>query len=208
MRATFQYPPTFPFDPPPLLVESYQNAIHEALHKHGPAAFEATREAAMTHEAGHAIVGAHEGFNIRSISIFPRGALWEGRCDEGVKLWASGPDTTAEDDLRRARFTIAGLVGEVLSRTDRPGSSLDELVLSQLFAINIAAKLAPPSISEDDYQLYVPRLWQERVWNVVRNIILTNHEPFNRLANLLNEKEHVRGPKLRKVLAQVKKVTP
>lgn len=210
--AAQTYPATFPFNPPPLLIKTYQGAIRDALRKHGAAAFAAPREAAIAHEAGHAIVGAHEGFDIRSISIVLRSALrgceaWEGRCDEGLKLWTTGPDTTAEDDLRRARFIIAGLVGEVVTRTDKPGSSLDELALSQFVAINIAAKIAPPSISEDDYQLYVPRLWDEQVWKVAARILLENHEPFNRLVELLHERKRVRGPRLHKVLAQIKRIT-
>ena len=60
------------------------------------------------------------------------GRCWGGLCSEAGGVWTSGPDSHAEDDLRRARFIIAGLAGEALTGLDKPGSSLDELALSQL----------------------------------------------------------------------------
>ena len=87
------------------------------------------RNAALAHEAGHAIVAAHEGMAIRRVTVFSRCVsgveLWGGLCLEAGG-WTTNNDTSADDDLRRARFIIAGLAGEAITGTDKPGSSLDE----------------------------------------------------------------------------------
>jgi hypothetical protein len=114
---------------PPELTAAIARAVRNALVRHGPSAFASTREAALAHEAGHAIVGTHEGLRVRAVTIFSQevpcfGMAWGGRCDEASGLWTTGPSTTAEDDLRRARMIVAGLAGEKLCGLDVAGSSL------------------------------------------------------------------------------------
>ena len=122
--------------PPELIAGDRRRRPQDALDRHGLAAFTMPRDAALAHEAGHAIVGAHEGFAVRSVTIFSRSVsgleAWGGFCTEAGGAWTTGPDTSADDDLRRARFIIAGLAGEAITGTDKPGSSIDELALSQL----------------------------------------------------------------------------
>jgi hypothetical protein len=95
------------------------------FNKHGPSTFTASREAALAREAGHLIVGAHEGVPFRSATIVsrsvPGGTSWGGWCsaDEG---WTSSPDTTAQQDLSRARIVIAGFAAEALSGRPSSGS--------------------------------------------------------------------------------------
>jgi hypothetical protein len=197
---------------PPALVAAIAKAARNALDQHGPSAFAASREAAIAHEVGHAIVGAHEGFTIRQLTISSRsvpgfGSLWGGRCIEGG-TWTTGPDSTADDDLRRARFTIAGLAGEAITGQDKPASSLDELAVSQLVGLNVAAKLADPRLDQTEYGAYAQRLWHERVWGVAVAILRSNREPFWQLAEHLNQHERIHGGKLRKMLAQVQRVAP
>jgi hypothetical protein len=208
--------PMFPHGAPPEFINAYAQATRNVLERHGPSAFEAPRDAAITHEVGHAIVGTHEEFTIRSVRVFARsvnqwplpGTLWGGRCLESGGNWTTGPDSSAANDLRRARFIIAGLAGETAARLDRPGSSLDELIFSQIVGANAASKLADYSKLRDDaeYTEYVKCLWHEQVWGVVIAILRANWEVFNQLAVLLQQHEQVRGGKLRKVLAQVRRI--
>ena len=122
--------------------------------------------------------------------------------------WTTGPDTPADDDLRRARIIIAGLAGEAGCREDLPGSSLDELVLSQVLGLNAAAKLNDdPGRSDEEYDAYAQRLWCEQVWRVTFAILDANREPFQQIVLHLHETGKVQGAKLRQVLAQVRSIT-
>jgi hypothetical protein len=186
------------------LTATIEDVARRVLDQHGASAFVAPRDAAIVHEASHAVVGAHEGIKVREVAISsrsvpPLGEVWGGYCTEAGGIWTSGPDTSVADDLRRARFTIAGLAGEAMAGLDKPGSSLDELVRSQEIGLNIAAKLADSSAE---------RLWHEQVWGVAVAILRNNYEPFRQLAEHLHQHECIRGGKLRKVLAQVQRVAP
>src|SRR5215472_18797758 len=99
--------PVLPQGSPPGLIAAIEDAARDTFNRHGAAAFAAPQEAAVVHEVAHAIVGTHEGFKIRQISICSRavpnfGLVWSGRCIEAAATWTSGPDTSADDDLRRA----------------------------------------------------------------------------------------------------------
>jgi hypothetical protein len=202
---------TLPKGSPPQLITAVENAIYDVFDHHGADAFEASREATIFHEVGHAIVGSHEGFKIRQITISSQampifGEVWGGRCEEAAATWTSGPDTSADDDLRRARFIVAGLAGEAVMQKDKPGSSLDELAWSQMVGVNAAAKLADPTLSDAEYNAYVQRLWHEQVWGVTINILYKNREPFLQLANHLLQHKMINGNKLRKLLRQIRKI--
>ena len=201
---------TLPQGSPPALVAAIEDATRHTFDRHGPAAFMMPREAAVVHETGHAIVAAHEGLTVRSVSVYSRsvpnvGVVWGGWCNGGGP-WTSGPDSSAADDLRRARIIVAGLAGEAVTRRDLPGSSLDELALSQMIGLNAASKLYPGGLSDEDYDAYAQQLWNEQVWKVALEILFANQEPFNRLAQFLAEKEKVKGPRLRNVLQQIRRI--
>jgi hypothetical protein len=203
---------TLPKGTPPELVDVITDAAFRAYHEHGTVAFAAPIEAAIAHEVGHGIVGAAEGFTIRSLTIFRRsppglGQVWAGRCKEAASTWTSGPDTTAEDDLRRARFIIAGLAGEAITGHDKPGSSLDELALSQHVGINAAVKLGDLTLSAEAHAAYQQQLWHEQVWKVAITILFDNREPFQQLAEHLYKHKHIHGQGLDKIFAQVKRRT-
>jgi hypothetical protein len=205
--------PNLPHGTPPQLVAAIEGAAYRAFSRHGRSAFEAPRNAAIAHEVGHAIVGAHEGFTIRAVAVFSRsvpslGLVWGGRCLEAGGTWTTGPDSSADEDLRRARFIIAGLAGEAITGHDRPGSSLDELVLSQVVGLNVAAKRDDPNQSDAEYSAYAERLWHEQVWGVAIAILHGNREAFLQVAEHLHQHEQVHGGKLRKALAAVKRITP
>jgi hypothetical protein len=205
--------PILPKGSPPDLITSIKDAALGVLHEHGVAAFAAPREAAIAHEVGHAIVGTHEGFTIRQINNYSRatphfGLIWSGRCEETAATWESGPHTPAEEDLRRARFAIAGLIGEVVTRFDKPGSSLDELVLSQFLGTQAGKKLngGYALLTEEACSAYMRQLWNEQVWKATISILYANQESFHQLAGHLHQHERVKGDELRKALTQVKRI--
>jgi hypothetical protein len=182
--------------------------VFRVFAKHGPAAFTASREAAIMHETGHGIVGTAEGFRIRELRIFRRTAkVWAGRCQEAETTWSTGPNTSAHDDLRRARFTIGGLAGEAMCGLDKPGSSIEELALSQMLGANAGKKLVNPLSSDEARETYIKQLWHEQVWGVALSILKDNHGPFFQVVELLNRHERIKSNRLDKVLDQVKRRT-
>src|SRR5262249_28683545 len=115
---------------------------------------------------------------------------------------------SADDDLRRARFIIAGLAAEAITGLDKPGSSLDELVLSQEIGLNAAVKLDDERMTHVEYSAYAQRLWHEHGWGRALAILRPNHEAFERLAGELHQHEHLHGGKLRRLLAHVQRIAP
>jgi hypothetical protein len=190
---------TLPQGTPPELIAAIEDEARDTFVRHGPSAFVAPREAAIAHEVGHTIVGTHEGLVIESVRIFSRsappfGKTWGGWCaEENGKEWTTGPDTSAESDLSRARIIIAGLAAEAMTGTDLPGSSIEERALSQLIAHNAAVKLAAPMLSDEARSAYAERLWNEQVWCRTLAILRENQDAFDRLAQLLHHRENVRG---------------
>ena len=189
---------------PTELARAINGAIRKVLDQHGPVAFAMPRDAAIVHEVAHAIVGAHEGLKIRCVRITAYAVfgvlevVWSGSCDEAGP-WSCGPHSTVDADLSRARMTIAGLAGETVTGLDKPGSSLDELVLSQTIVSGVAVKLGHPD--EEAAQ----RLWHARVWNEALLILRENNLPFCELAGALDARELVKGKKLREILRRVKR---
>ena len=100
-------------------------------------------------------------------------------------------------------MTIAGLAGEAFARVDKPASSLDELVISQMLGANAVRKLKP-ELNLEQLNTESERHWHEQIWRAVLLILRKNAVPFTRLSNYLFEKEKIRGDKLRKILAQIK----
>lgn len=213
-RAQDQLLSNLPKGVPPGVIAAIENATHKAFNSHGVPAFAMSREAAIAHEVGHTIVATAEGQVIQSVCIFfrsmppPFEKAWGGWCRADGQEWTTGPDSSAEADLSRARIVVAGLAGEAVTGKDKPGSSLDELVLSQVIAHNAAVKLADPSLSDAAYDDFTERLWHERVWGVTIKILLANRGPFQQLAEHLHRKEKIKGDKLQAALAGITRITP
>lgn len=98
---------------PPELVKAINDNVRETFGRHGLAAFTMPRNAALAHEAGHAVVAAHEGMTIRQVTVFSRSMAgveaWGGECTEAGG-WTTAWETTAADDLARARFIVRAVV--------------------------------------------------------------------------------------------------
>jgi hypothetical protein len=128
---------------PPESNVALQQCISEAakriLANEGLDAFAMPKSAALAHETGHAIVGAHEGLTILKVKVFERGTgIWCGAVDE-TSSWSINDATPTETALARARYLIGGIAGEAVLDPDnfRKGSSLDEIVLSQVLIAGI-----------------------------------------------------------------------
>jgi hypothetical protein len=196
---------------PPGLITAIEDATHETFDSHGLAAFEMSRDAALAHETGHTVVATAEGLTVQSVCIFARptlfGTAWGGWChEEGDGEWTTGPDSSADSDLSRARIIIAGLAGETVASLDRPGSSLDELALSQLIGLNAAIKLADPGLSDAVFADFAKQLWNERVWGGTLAILDANRGPFMQLVEQLHRSETIEGGNLRAMLAPIKRI--
>jgi hypothetical protein len=207
------------------LLDGIEDTARGILAKHGIAAFEMTKKAAAFHEAGHAIVGTHEGMRIKSVSIESRsmpgvaGMQWTGFC-LNADGWTSGPHTTAQADLSRARYVLAGYVAEAATNTDMPGSSIEERGLATMLVNNATVKMLgetpfatlaeaiaaqPPGVSEER-QAYLTKLGDEQVWDRVAAALRTNWDLFHELAQELYRRHKVKGGRLQKILGKVKKV--
>jgi hypothetical protein len=131
--------------------------------------------------------------------------------------WTSGPDTTAESDLSRARYLIAGLVAEVLTKKDKPGSSLDERGLVNMLVNNATIKLLGETpfetLAEADAHgcsaerlAYFTKLGDEQVWDAAVAILRNNWDLFQQLAQELYRRHRIKGSALQKILSKVKRI--
>lgn len=157
-----------------------------------PGAWEQSRKQAAYHEAGHAIINAARGFTVTKLSIFKQLGDWGG--------WCSSPNPTsylsiASDpvtDWYCAENTIAGLAGELVSRTYTHGSSVDEIVKTRQIAGLIADKVDKP----------FPKVMTAIINSAVHKISY-NRDVFDGLARRLYRQRKVKGPELRHYLRQV-----
>ena len=179
----------------PVLCE-YAAALLKA---EGLRAFENPRSAALAHEVGHAIVGAHDGLKITSITVWRHKTLdraWLGITNER-RRWSITPTTPIREALTRACFIIAGEAGEVVLDPDgyRKGSSIDEVALSQRIVLGYARILGDEP---------------ERLWNAVRSraahIIGHNKHLAQELIARLDRTQTLRNRAMHDVLSQVQQI--
>jgi hypothetical protein len=141
--------------------------------------------------------------------------MWAGRTFE-PEGWRCTSDTTAAQDLQRARIVIAGMAAEMLCKWHRPASSLDELALSQYLA-----GIAQKKIETGDRYVEVVRqgpwrfadeaahkLWNEQVWHVALKTIKANRYAFKALTELLYERGKLKGAPLQAILQRVQPNQP
>jgi hypothetical protein len=173
----------------------------------GDDAFMLDRRAVAHHEAGHAIGATHEGVTVTRLEIYdePKPSisalgvvdgfrhgvfLSRGRSDRVTALTDPGTD------LSEARIILSGRMAELMSEHGRWSAGLDEMILARAIS-DIAAK----KINTDP-----ERVWRLQVRRPVRKIIKLNKDVADAIAERLLVVGHLRGRRLREILASVKRV--
>ena len=98
--------PSFPEGLPQDLNDCVVEQVRTLYAKHGPAAFAMPKDAAAAHEAGHAIVGTHEGLAITGVKIFSRQVPLLAKHGPAFAMARLGGQTPA-----RALRTISAILG-------------------------------------------------------------------------------------------------
>jgi hypothetical protein len=171
------------------------------LRKYGLRAFEMPKRAAAIHEAGHVIINSVLGVRTTCVAIdhiTRNGKLfWIGITNAPELAFADTPATPVGFDefLARSRTTYAGIAAEILFAGDdrRDGSSLDEVLMSQILAEH-AAMLAG---------LDAPRLWFEEVAAWCSNQLQRNRKTHAEITAALMKRKRLKGKVLRALCAKV-----
>lgn len=183
------------------LIKLYARKAKTVYADDGVAELTVTREAAVVHEAAHAVVQTHDGDLITVVSVFSRpfkgkiawgGVAKKGRqCDEM---------TSPERDLRQARAVIAGKVAEQFCTAKCEASSLDEIMLSQTLAKIASCKLDRKTAGE--------QLWRKQVWQRAEAILWHNQKVFYELSERLHREGSIKGAELKRLLSGVRRLPP
>jgi hypothetical protein len=178
--------------------DDLETLVRRVFAAHGMGAMEMPKFDACVHEAGHAVLFAAEGEPVREVSIFCRRYLnrrqWGGNT-AASSPWTAHPASDPVADLRRARFTIAGLTAEMVHLGDgyRKGSSLDELLTAKRLC-NLASSKVGRSVNEllceqfTEVEAVLKRFWPETLL----------------LAITLDRRHQVTGVKLEEMLRPVR----
>jgi hypothetical protein len=175
---------------------------HAAYQAQGPRAFEDPKSSAVVHEAGHAVLFACSGFEMRFVKVWQgkkgiRRGHWIGKGQPVEEyFWHSGPNTSPEEDFRNACIQLAGWMAEVLfdSENLRLGSSLDERTQAILAAHNISRKTGA-----DPHQVGIA------ICAVTSSILQKNESVVREIASVLNRNGSIRGEALSAILARVER---
>lgn len=172
------------------------------MRKHGLRAFEMPKRAAAIHEAGHVVINCVVGVRTTSVlidHIHRNGELfWIGHTDAPDLAFVDAPTAPAGFDklLMKARTTYAGIAAEELfaGPDRREGSSLDEIIMSQIFAERAASLIgAEPEA-----------LWQNDVWAWCMAELHHNRKAHAEIAAALMERKRLKGKALRDLCRKVK----
>jgi hypothetical protein len=164
------------------------------LATHGPRAFEMPKTAACVHEAGHAVVATWLGKTVTRVGVHECPVGWAGYCHWEGGNWRLEPSNTA-GMIELARSLYAGLAAELMWADEdrREGSSLDELVMSQIAAAEAAGSDAGGEA-----------LWRTEVHGAVVQCLFRNQDTLIGVAEHLLEHNRLKGQPLREALAGVK----
>ena len=171
------------------------------MRKHGPRAFEMPKRAAAIHEAGHTVANAALGVRTTSVLIDPinRGGkfFWIGYTDAPELAFLDTPSALVSFDrlLNRSRIVYAGLAAELLFAGDdkREGSSIDELMMSQILAEQAASLVGACA----------ERLWREDVAAWCNIQLYRNRDAHAQIAAALLKRGRLKGKVLRELCAKV-----
>ncbi len=160
------------------------------LAQYGPAAFECPRHAAAIHEAGHVVLYAIQGVVVDHTRIERTPSGWIGftSAPDCAFRIEHGVGESLELYLNRARQLAAGVIAEELFDRDfRRGSSLDEVVMSQVLAVK--ASLLAGAADEGRY-------WQQEVWRATGIVLQRHRQAVMEIAHDLHDCERLSGAAL------------
>jgi hypothetical protein len=171
------------------------------LRKHGPRAFEMPKRAAAIHEAGHVVINSVLGVRTTNVLIDPitrDGKLfWIGITNAPEIAFVDTPATPVgfDDILARSRITYAGIAAETLFAGEdrREGSSLDEIVMSQILAEHAASTTG----------LSAERLWHDEVAAWCNIQLHRNRDAHDKITAALMNRGRLKGKVLRELCAAV-----
>jgi hypothetical protein len=182
--------------------ERFAETVADLLQKHGLRAFEMPKRAAAIHEAGHVVINAVLGVRTTSVLIDHRhrngGLYWIGFTASPETGFVDTPVTPAGFDklLMRARMIYAGIAAEDLfaGPDRREASSLDEIMMSQIFAERAASLVG----------VNPERLWKDEVATWCRVQLHRNQSVVAGIASALMETKRLKGKALRHLCHKVK----
>jgi hypothetical protein len=184
--------------------ECIAEAVREILADEGLQAFEMPKSAALAHEVGHCIVGAHEGLCIVEVKVFERDGAWCGITNESSN-WHIDPDNTpTKTALGRARYLAAGLAGEAVLDPEnlRRGSSLNELVLVQMLCAGIWQQRRA-----EFGGVHAPEVLWQSVWRQTCCIIKRNENVAHGMMRKLERSGRLYGKPLAASLRRVSRAS-
>jgi hypothetical protein len=170
------------------------NEISRVLDQHGARAFASPKSSAAVHEAGHAVVYAAMRKGVKRVRIREAApGNWIGMTD--CRSRKPARTETPRQCLDLARSLYAGVMAEHLFDRDfREGSSLDEVIASQLVGAH-AANLAG-MFDQEPY-------WQQNVHEVVAADLIRNKDAVRVVAERLYTRNKVESPELDRLCAGV-----
>lgn len=179
---------------PGIAVELQEACVKEAmrvLEEHGSAAFDLPKETAAIHEAGHIVIGRLIGKRLKGAKIR------QHKSGNWIGVTNSHPEPhsldTPDKILREARSIYAGIAAEMLFDPDpRRGSSIDEVVMSQLITADASRMLGV-----DDPRTY----WVNEVHYAVGAELRCREKTVRKIASYLVRNHQIRQPTLNRLTA-------
>jgi hypothetical protein len=167
--------------------QALDKEMSRILDQYGPRAFANPKSSAAIHEAGHAVVYAVMRKGIKRIRIREAApGNWIGMTD--CRSRKPARTETPKQCIDLARSLYAGVMAEHLFDRDyREGSSLDEVIASQLVGAH-AANLA----GMHDQEIY----WQQNVHEIVAADLRRNKDAVHAVAERLYVHHKVESPEL------------
>jgi hypothetical protein len=185
-----------------LVKQEFTDLARVAYQAQGIKAFEDPKSAAVVHEAGHAVLCAYSGLEMRFLKVWQckkgiQRGHWVGKFQPVEDCsWSTGPDTPPGEDLKNACTQIAGWMAEVLFDHDnlRPGSSLDEVIKARLLSSNFSHKTGA-----DPKQVL---MW---ICSITCSILKKNESVVREIASILDRDGVIRREALSAILANVER---
>jgi hypothetical protein len=181
--------------------ERFVSLATDIMRKHGLRAFEMPKRAAAIHEAGHVVINSVLGVRTTNVLIDPitRGGklFWIGFTDAPELAFLDTPSARVSFArlLPRSRITYAGLAAELLFAGDdkREGSSIDELMMSQILAERAASLVG----------INAEGLWRDEVAAWCHSQLYRNRDAHAEIAAALMKRGRLKGKVLRELCTKV-----